>query len=459
MTQPADRHARWLPAAASLLSLLVFLAAVPFSKIPLQPVPAFIPIYESALIVNDLITSVLLFGQCVISRSRALGALASGYLYTATLAFFHMLSFPGLFSPTGLLGAGAQSTAWIYMFWHAGFPLFVIAYALLKGRRQDEMAGNPLGAGRLFIIIGAVLCAGAALAALATAGAHLLPDIMAGNHYTPKMLAVAGTAWGCCLLGLVVLWRQRWHSIIDLWLMVVLCAWICDVALSVVFNAGRYDLGFYAGRMYGLFAASFVLLLLLVENSSLQSRLAAALDELKRLATSDPLTGIANRRAFETALAAHWRRAAHGSSPLSMLMIDIDFFKQFNDHYGHVEGDRCLVLVAECLVRTARRGTDLVARYGGEEFAVLLPDTDAASAAHIGQRMCDAVAALAIPNAGAAGRPNVTISVGVASRIVEAGAAPMDLTKAADRALYAAKAAGRARVEEASSEEPEWRTS
>jgi len=178
---------RLLPGAVALLSMLVFVVAVPFAKMPLPQVPAFIPVYESALILNDLITSVLLFGQCVIARSRALGALASGYLYTSAIALLHMLSFPGLFSPTGLLNAGPQSTAWIYMFWHAGFPLFVIAYALLKDRKPSRMMGNTVGARRLMFIVGAVLCLAAGMVGLATAGERLLQEIMQNNHYTPTM--------------------------------------------------------------------------------------------------------------------------------------------------------------------------------------------------------------------------------------------------------------------------------
>lgn len=436
-----------LPPAVALLSLLVFVTAVPFAKLRLQPMPAFIPVYESALVVSDLITAVLLFGQCVISRSRAVGALASGYLYTAATAVLHMLSFPGLFSSTGWLNAGPQSTAWIYMFWHAGFPLFVVAYALLKGGKHDRMAGKAVRGRWLFFIVAAVLCLAGALTALATAGSHLLPQIMQGNGYTPQMFAVVGGAWGLCLLALVVLWRRRRESTIDRWLMVVLCVWICDIALSAVFNAGRYDLGFYVGRIFGLLAASFVLLLLLVENYFLQSRLAAALEELKRLATTDPLTGAANRRAFDAALSAHRQRAAHGLSTLSLLMIDIDHFKSFNDRYGHLEGDRCLTSVAQCLIGTVRHGHDLVARYGGEEFAVLLPDTHASEAASVAQRMCDAVAALAIPNTGTIAGA-VTISVGVAANLDRAGNSTEDLIRAADTALYAAKAAGRGRVVE-----------
>src|SRR3981081_3304578 len=129
-TLPAGRGARRLALVFGLASVALFLAAAPFAKLPLAQIGAFIPIYESALVINDLITAVLLFGQFGILRSRALLVLAGGYLFTATITVAHALTFPGLFSPTGLLGAGPQSTAWL-MFWHGGFPLFVIAYAVL----------------------------------------------------------------------------------------------------------------------------------------------------------------------------------------------------------------------------------------------------------------------------------------------------------------------------------------
>ena len=144
-TLPAGRRARRLALAVVLASVTVFLAAVPFAKLPLAQIGAFIPIYESALVVNDLITAVLLFGQFNILRSRALLVLASGYLFTATITVSHALSFPGLFSPTGLLGAGPQSTAWLYTFWHGGFPLVVIAYAALKDGGPEATSGRPRG--------------------------------------------------------------------------------------------------------------------------------------------------------------------------------------------------------------------------------------------------------------------------------------------------------------------------
>jgi signal transduction histidine kinase len=122
--------------------------------------------------------------------------------------------------------------------------------------------------------IAAALVAPCALTMLATAGQQSLPEIMEGNRYTPAMKVVVGSVWALSMIALAVLWRRSRHDVLDLWLMVVMCAWIFDIALSAVFNAGRFDLGFYAGRVYGLLTSVFVLFGLLLENSALYRRLA-----------------------------------------------------------------------------------------------------------------------------------------------------------------------------------------
>src|SRR6185436_9290361 len=186
-------------------------ALAPFAKTPLAPVPAFIPIYQSALVFSDLLTALLLFNQHRILRSRAL--LARAYLFTGFLAVAHTLSFPGLFAAGGLLGAGPQSTAWLYMFWHAGFPLLVIAYALLKDRVAEVMpprAVSPV----VLSGIAAALALACGLAFLATGGQAALPPIMLGNHYTPVMIIVVSSVWALSLAALVVLWRRR-RSVLD----------------------------------------------------------------------------------------------------------------------------------------------------------------------------------------------------------------------------------------------------
>ena len=270
-TLPPGRDDRRRALAVVLVSALVFVLLAPFAKVRLAPVPAFIPIYESALVVFDLITAVLLFGQYGFLRSPALLVLAGGYLFTAGMTVAHALTFPGLFAPGGLLGAGPQSTAWLYMFWHGGFPLVVIAYARLKGATAPP--AGPVRRVRPVILgcVAVVLAVVGALTALATGG-DTLPAIMQGHGYTPLMRTVVTSTWALSVVALAALWRRRPYTVLDLWLMVVMCVWIFDIALSAVLNAGRFDVGFYAGRIYGLLAASFVLVVLLLEHGKLYMR-------------------------------------------------------------------------------------------------------------------------------------------------------------------------------------------
>ncbi|HUD32350.1 MAG TPA: diguanylate cyclase, partial [Variovorax sp.] len=165
--------------------------------------------------------------------------------------------------------------------------------------------------------------------------------------------------------------------------------------------------------------------------------------QLAELARNDGLTGLSNRRHFDQQFDLAFRQAQRHDRPLALVMIDVDFFKRYNDLYGHPEGDRCLQRVAAAVQSAVRRPGDLVARYGGEEMVVLLPETDDAGAAIVAEAIRAAVLALGIPHeSNPIGR--VSISAGVAARMSgdrEIGGA--GLLKRADRALYAAKAAGR----------------
>jgi len=168
--------------------------------------------------------------------------------------------------------------------------------------------------------------------------------------------------------------------------------------------------------------------------------------KLERLSFLDGLTNIANRRRFDEFLHIEWRRAAREAAPLSVILADIDFFKAYNDTYGHEAGDEILKKVAGALAVTVNRPADLVARYGGEEFVVALPGTDAAGALVLAERLRAAVEALAVAHSTSRAAAHVTISVGVATTIPERGAAPEALVAAADQALYEAKHDGRNRV-------------
>ncbi len=167
---------------------------------------------------------------------------------------------------------------------------------------------------------------------------------------------------------------------------------------------------------------------------------------LQAQANTDALTGIANRRRFDHHLDTEFRRTKRAGAPMSLLMIDVDAFKPYNDHYGHQLGDNCLARVAGALAGVPCRANDLLARYGGEEFAMILPDCDAEGALAYGELLRGVVAALGLPHIPASAAKHVSISVGVATVVQGLHREAGQLVVAADRALYAAKSAGRNRV-------------
>lgn len=169
-------------------------------------------------------------------------------------------------------------------------------------------------------------------------------------------------------------------------------------------------------------------------------------DILERLAGLDGLTGIANRRRFDEYCDAEWNRCRRHGHPMSLVMIDIDFFKPYNDRYGHAEGDRVLKSVAGVLSRATSRPSDLAARYGGEEFACMLPETDLNGARHVADRILRGVHDLAIPHAASGAADHVTVSLGIACEVPRVDRDPGALIRAADQALYKAKEQGRNQV-------------
>jgi len=167
---------------------------------------------------------------------------------------------------------------------------------------------------------------------------------------------------------------------------------------------------------------------------------------LERLANIDGLTELANRRRFDELYAQEWQRAERSGAPLSVALLDIDAFKQYNDHYGHPAGDRALRAVARATHASVRRPADLAARYGGEELVLLLPDTDAAQARQVVDGLCAAIAGLRLAHAASGVAPVLTVSVGGATLGTHGSETAAELFEAADSQLYRAKQAGRNRV-------------
>jgi len=204
---------------------------------------------------------------------------------------------------------------------------------------------------------------------------------------------------------------------------------------------GEKYLSFDAGPIYNECGE----IVAVVETISDLTELKNTQIQLEKLATIDALTGIANRRHFDDQLNSIWLNAQRYKQPLSLLMIDVDYFKQYNDLYGHQDGDSCLIKVANCIASALKRSLDSVFRYGGEEFIVLLPDTNQTGAYYMAERIREAVVEMALEHEKSRVSEFVTVSIGIATQYPAAELKSEQLVLSADEALYTAKAEGRNR--------------
>ncbi|MGP1681979.1 MAG: GGDEF domain-containing protein [Giesbergeria sp.] len=185
----------------------------------------------------------------------------------------------------------------------------------------------------------------------------------------------------------------------------------------------------------------------ITERKKTEEKLLVLQKELEALSFKDGLTNIANRRRFDTSLEREWQTTRSSGQPLSIVMFDIDYFKQYNDCYGHVRGDQCLTDIAQTLSLALDGPRDLVARFGGEEFVILLPEADAAVAQKVAERCQRLIQKKAIPHAGSPLGPQLTVSIGLGTTVPTDGSDPSAFIETVDQQLYAAKDKGRNRIE------------
>src|SRR5262245_12622593 len=252
-----------------LLALVIILAATwPFATVPLPEVDAFVPTLAAALFVSDCVTAALLFAQFSILRQWALLIIANGYLFSALIVVAHALAFPGAVTPTGVLGSGPQSAVWLYWFWHAGLPLAIIGYALLKDTGRVVEVRFTRRA--VMLSVAGILALVAGLFWFVTQHEDLLPITFVDVHPLSLFRQIIGGVVVAVIGGiaLLLLWRRQ-HSLLDQWLIVALCALIIEAVLASVLSSGRYNLAWYAGRFYQLVTATVVMVVLLEEMTRL----------------------------------------------------------------------------------------------------------------------------------------------------------------------------------------------
>lgn len=279
---PPSREQTRLAACVVLILLVALFITAPFARIPLANTELFVPAYATAVLITDLITSVMLMALISVHYSRAVFTLSLGYLFAALTVVPWALTFPRVFAPSGLLGAGLQSTASIAAVRRVGFPLFVLAYALLKN--ADPLGRDSQSSVRAVIIlsvaaVAAIVCG---ITWLIVASDSVLPSIMATRtqvsaawRYVPEGGSLL------CLAALIMLGLRR-RSVLDLWLMVVLCTMLIEIVLLAGLSSGRFSVGWWAGRLYGLASTSVVLLVLLSETTMLYARLIRSVSAERR---------------------------------------------------------------------------------------------------------------------------------------------------------------------------------
>ena len=286
---PTHRQTRWAIAVA-VCQVAAFALVAPFARTQLAEINAFVPAFEGVIFVTDLVTSVLLFSQFAIYRLRALLVLACGYLFSALMMIPHALTFPGAFSPTGLLGAGLQTTASLYWFWHLLFPMALLGYGLLGDEKSDPGPAEP---SLLAVVVGSValvLTLACGLTLLATAGNNYLPVLFADRvGFTPEARLAAASTMLLSVSAVAVLWLRR-RSLLDQWLIIVALAALLEMALGSIFVSGRFSLGFYAGRLFSLLTSTIVLVVLLVETMRFHANVARSKErKIRRLVDANIL--------------------------------------------------------------------------------------------------------------------------------------------------------------------------
>lgn len=446
-TEPASRTQKRLIAA--LAAALVCLA-IPVglnADMKLAPTPAFLPAYAMAVLLTDLLTAYLMASQYRILRRPALLVLAAAYLYSGLIVIPQMLVFPGVFSPSGLLGAGSQSAVWLWVLWHGGFPLLVMGY-LVVDRLQSSAEGAAAPPALAYFMVAGVLALVLLATVAVTIGHDRLPQLIVTGSYQ----SLANSLWGqgvvvanaVALMAIVL--KTRCRTVGQLGLALAMLASLIDAVLTLA-GVARFSLGWYVARLCTVIASGSVLAVFIYEMTSLYARVLTLNGALERMAFVDALTGIANRRQFDQRLDAEWSRTYREGRSLALILLDIDHFKRFNDRYGHPAGDECLRRVAWAISSATRRPGDLAARYGGEEFAIILPNSDLAGAIAIAEKVTQAVRSLGLRHEDGTGGI-VTVSAGVAAlRPSSTGSTLAGLKSLADQALYDAKQQGRDRVE------------
>lgn len=415
----------------STIAVLVTLLVLPLGGHQLEATTSYVPAVLAAVACFDIMSVWLLAGEYLDGGDRRMLGMSLAYLWSLLVMAGYALAFPGVVSSHPPLAATASVAPYLYIGWHAGFPVLLgAAWAPWPFLERVEHRR------RSSVLICAVAAVSAA-ALIAVAGcvhyAQRLPVLIHGLDTSSMAKVTAPVTLPLVIASLLMCARAvRGRAGPERWSSVAILVCLCDLCLTYS-SRYRYSVGWYTGRTLTVMASAVVLLAMLASFRRLK-----ATAEFN--AAYDGLTGLANRRSAYDSLAAMIARSRRTRTPLGVVMFDLDRFKQVNDNHGHAAGDEVLRSVATTL-RDTVRDTDICARVGGEEFVVLLPDAGLGDARLVAERLLLRLRAHEI----AAIDSSVTASFGIAE-LQPADATAENLLHRADQAMYLAKALGRDQV-------------
>lgn len=445
------RLSRFLAGLTAAVMTVVALALLPYADLPAERVALLVPVFSSVQATLNAVIAYLVVLQFYADRKYPTALISIGFAFSALLSAIQIVSLPGVFTEGGNFERFAPIAIWLWVARLSGHALLILlAMLVLKGRPALLASERSVGYQTAVFAIMPVVLAVMVYAFLGY-NRDLLPGLMdASGSYSGLAHGRAGyfmlACWTLALLGILLVTRlQRGF---DCWLAFSAYSYILYLIVNFT-SASRFTIGWYTSRFFELAAAATLLGALLFEVLRMQQRLKKLYSNAYQASIRDGLTGLYSRRYFDTALARELAAAERSRRPLSLLMVDIDYFKQYNDTHGHLAGDDCIRRVAASLL-DGFRGSDIVARYGGEEFVVILPDTGRELACQTAERLRSQIMALGIPSVrpADANEPVITVSIGLSHQ--PPGAEPrktmQTLIGEADDALYEAKRQGRNRV-------------
>ncbi|HEV3155964.1 MAG TPA: diguanylate cyclase [Candidatus Baltobacteraceae bacterium] len=421
--------------------IIAAFAASPYASTALAGVVGIPLLLLGVNLCLSFVAASLLFGQFSVCRRWPLLFAGSAFSYLAFMTIADLLAFPGVFSSHRIIG-NEERQLWIWLAGHAGFLVMVVGY-IFTTRFQRPL--NHASGTRILIVavvlIDILLAVGTTLSILRSSNfaltAHLgTVALSASDICTILLLQSATTLIYAAATGK----NHGALSIFNLWFLVVLLSVIIDLSLHIAGHS-TFTVGSVVGTLIGTIILAFFVSMCVREIGQVTS-------SFETIAHFDPLTGLANRRSLDLFLSQFESENRRSVDTFAAMMIDVDHFKAFNDHFGHLAGDLVLQAIGQVIRISLGRPKDLGARYGGEEFAVILPSTDRIGALAVARRIRQDVEKLKIPHIVKKGY--VTVSIGIANSGQENAVDPRSLLSYADRALYHAKASGRNVISEAS---------